>query len=491
MQQSNSDENYNDLDPQEWQSIRILGHRMLDDMIDYLADIRQNPVWRPMPDSVCAELQIPLPSESKELELIYEDFCRLIMPYFIGAHPRLVGWVHGGGTAAGMLADILTAGMNANVGGRNHSPVKLEKEVIRWAAEMLGYPSNASGVLVTGTSIANFIAVIVARTRLLGQQVRQNGLQGKQLVAYTSAAAHVCVSRAMDMSGLGSNSLRLIPCDALGRMQVSALEQRITTDIANGFVPFLVIATAGSVDTGAIDDLMNIAAVCKREKLWFHVDAAFGAIGMLSPTVRLLLNGISESDSVAFDFHKWGQVQYDAGCLVVKDASAHANAFSSHASYLGREQRGLAAGHPWPCDFGPDLSRGFRALKVWMTLQVYGTKQLGAVVDHCCELAQAMAKRIEQEPELELIAPVTLNVICFRYIGKGDTKDNLDQLNKDIVADLQESGIAAPSTSIVNGQLAIRAAFVNHRTRLSDINALLDGVLTLGRKRYPVISKAV
>ncbi len=459
---------------------------MLDDMIDLLAEIDRRPVWQPMPDSLQEELKTAIPRESKDLQLIYEDFRRLVLPYAIGAHPRLVGWVHGGGTAAGILAEILSAGLNANAGGRNHSPVKIEHAVIRWAAEMLEYPPSASGLLLTGTSIANFIAVIIARTHHLGAEVKKTGLNEAKLVGYASAAAHVCVSRAFDFAGLGSTALRLIPCDELGRMQTSLLNEAIVVDIADGFVPFLVIGTAGSVDTGAIDDLHTIAAICRREKVWFHVDAAFGAIGMLSQNVRNLLKGISESDSVAFDFHKWGQVQYDAGCLVVKDSNAHTTAFSSNPNYLSREPRGLAAGYPWPCDLGPDLSRGFRALKIWFTLQAYGADKLGAVVDHCCALAEAMGNRIEEEQELELVAPVTLNIVCFRYVpitNLIDANHDLDQLNKDIVADLQESGLAAPSTTIVNNKLAIRAAFVNHRTSHKDVNDLLDGVLSIGRKR--------
>ena len=476
---------YKDLDPDDWNNVRTLGHQMLDDMIDHIAEIGRKPVWKLMPEIACAELQAPLPRIGKDLEQIYQDFQRLILPYAAGPHPRFVGGLHGGGTVAGMLAEMLSAGMNLNVMGRNHSPVKVERQVVRWAAEMLGFPLDASGVLISGTSMANFIAVITARTHFLGAQVRQNGLQGKKLVAYASSAAHVCIARAMDMAGLGKHSLSLIPCDEAGRMQIAALEQTIKEDRAAGLSPFLIVGTAGTAETGAIDNLPAIARICRRDRVWFHVDAAFGAIGMLSPTVRPLLNGISELDSVGFDFHKWGQVQLDCGCILVKDAKTHEAAFSDRHYYCRREERGIATDWPWPCDFGPDLSRSFRALKVWITLQAYGAERIGEVVDHCCELARSMSHRIEQEPELELLAPVTLNIVCFRYIGAPEQPkiSNLDHLNEDIVADLQESGLAIPSTAIINNQLAIRASLANHRTSSSDIDAFIDGVLSAGRRR--------
>lgn len=214
--------------------------------------------------------------------------------------------------------------------------------------------------------------------------------------------------------------------------------------------------------------------------MWFHVDGAFGAIAMLAPKLRPLLVGIERADSVAFDFHKWAQVPYDAGCIVVRDGSRQLDAFGADAAYLRREERGLAGGGIWPCDLGPDLSRGFRALKVWMTLAVYGADRIGAVVQQTCDLAATLAARVDREPALERLAPVALNIVCFRFVvADGD----LDRLNADIVADLQEAGIAAPSTTIVNGVLVIRAAIVNHRTTQADLDILVDAVLEAGRLR--------
>jgi glutamate/tyrosine decarboxylase-like PLP-dependent enzyme len=475
------------LDPADWTELRALGHRMIDDMVDHMAGLRDQPVWRPMPQALRQDLQQPLPRGPSPASDVYQDFQRLVQPYATGnLHPRFMGWVHGGGNPIGMLAELLAAGLNANLGGRDHAPIEIERQVIAWAAEMLGFPADASGVLVTGTSIANLIGVLVARSASLGPAVRRIGVDGSGLVAYTSAAAHGCLAQAMDMAGLGRDALRMIPFDNHGRMQLDALIEHIAYDRACGLRPFLIVGTAGTVDTGAIDDLAALADVAAQDQLWFHVDAAYGAIAMLAPTLRPLLQGIERADSVAFDFHKWAQVPYDAGCIMVRDAARQVETFGADAPYLRRDQRGLAAGGIWPCDLGPDLSRGFRALKVWMTLSVYGADRLGEIVTQTCDLARAMARRVDQEPELRRLAPVTLNIVCFRFVA---APGDLNRLNADIVADVQESGIAAPSTTMVGGALAIRAAIVNHRTTEADIAMTIEAVLVAGRRRAAMAAR--
>ncbi len=471
----------NSLDPSDWSDLRALGHRMVDDMFDHLQSLRDGPVWRPMPDTVKRELRQPLPHDPTPAASVYDDFRRLVVPYATGnLHPRFMGWVHGGGNPVGMLGEFLAAGLNSNLGGRDHAPIEVERQVIAWAAEMLDFPSDASGVLVTGTSIANLIGVLVARSANLGPAVRRTGMGGNRLVAYTSAAAHGCLPRAMEMAGLGREALRLIICDEEGRVRLDALARQVERDRAAGLRPFLVVGTAGTVDIGAIDDLTALADFADRQDLWFHVDGAFGAIAALSPRLRPLLAGIERANSVAFDFHKWAQVPYDAGCIVVRDASRQIETFGAEAAYLRREQRGLAGGGVWPCDLGPDLSRGFRALKVWMTLSIYGADRIGAIAQQTCDLAATLAARVDREPALQRLAPVALNIVCFRYIA---AEGDLDQLNAAIVADLQEAGVAAPSTTTVNGSLAIRAAIVNHRTTHVDIAILVDAVLEAGRTR--------
>jgi glutamate/tyrosine decarboxylase-like PLP-dependent enzyme len=371
-------------------------------------------------------------------------------------------------------------------------PVEVERQIVRWMRELFRFPESASGVFVTGTSMANLMSVLVARTSALGIEVRRSGLgrEGAQLVAYASTAAHGCIAQAMDLSGLGSAALRRIGVDARHRIDVDALQSQIAADRLAGWQPFFIVGTAGTVDTGAIDDLAALAELAERERMWFHVDGAYGALGMLAPDIAPLLAGIERADSLAFDFHKWGQVPYDAGFLLVRDGQKHMDAFAAPAAYLRREARGLAAGSPWPCDFGPDLSRGFRALKTWFTLKVHGGDRLGQAMSSTCALARYLAQQVADDPALELLAPVTLNIVCFRY--RGADLDNidaemLDHLNRDIVADVHESGLAVPSTTTINGKLAIRAAIVNHRTGAVDIDRLLAAVLHFGAARLALL----
>ena len=451
---------------------------MLDDILDYQEQIRLRPVWQPIPQKVRANCQQPLPQNPTDLIDVHETFMREVLPYAVGnAHPGFMGWVHGGGTPVGMLAEMLAAGLNANLGGRDQMPIEVERQVLQWVRELFMFPDTASGLFVTGTSMANLIAVWVARTCVLGTGVRKTGLASSKLrlSAYTSAGAHGCIAQAMDLAGIGIDGLRIIPMNKDFAMDVAELQRAITNDRLAGFTPFFIAATAGSVDVGAIDDLAGIANVAERENIWFHIDGAFGALAMLSPELAPLLQGIERADSIAFDFHKWGQVPYDAGFILVRDCELHLATFAAPAAYLKRNDHGMAAGSPWPCDFGPDLSRGFRALKTWFTIKVFGAEKMGAMIANTCALAQFMKQRIEALPQLELLAPVALNIVCFRY-----RCDDADRVNSDIVVRLQESGIVAPSATTVNGCFAIRAAIVNHRTSAKNIDALLRDTLSLG-----------
>lgn len=467
------------LDPQDWSEFRALAHRMLDEAIDGIAHVRAHPVWQPIPDEVRAAVRTDVPREATDLSEVYREFSEHVAPYATGnVHPGFMGWVHGGGTAVGMVAEMLAAGLNANLGGRDHMPIEIERQIVEWMRCLFGFPRGASGIFVTGTSMANLMAALVARTSALGALARQHGIgnDGALLTAYASKAAHGCISRAMDIAGFGTDALRKIDIDADHRIDVAALRAQIAIDREVGFKPFLVTASAGTVDIGAIDDLRALADLCREEGVWFHVDGAFGALAMLSPELAPLLEGIELADSIALDFHKWGQVPYDAGFLLVRDGERHRQAFAQPAAYLSREARGLAAGAVWPCDLGPDLSRGFRALKTWFTLKTFGTERLGAVIARSCALARYLETRVLAEPRLELLAPVNLNIVCFRYRAS-------DAVNREIVADVQESGIAAPSSTILDGKFAIRAAIVNHRTAEMDIDALVSAVLKFGAQR--------
>ena len=461
------------LDPADWSGLRALGHKMMDDMIDHLASIREHPVWRPLPEDIRASFTTPLPARGSDPAALYDVFTKTIKPYVTGnTNPRFMGWVHGGGNPVSMLAELLAGAMNANCGGRDHVGLAVERQVIAWAAQMLGMPATTSGVLLTGSSMANFIAVLCARYKALGPEARANGLQGAKFTAYAAAGVHRCVPGALDMAGLGTHALRKIPVDENFRMDLNALRTAIAADKAAGFTPFLIVGTAGSVDVGAFDDLATLHAIATEHDAWFHVDAAFGALAALSPAYAPLLRGIEHADSVAFDFHKWAQVTYDAGCVLVRDSALHLATFAQATNYLAAAPRGLAGGQPWPCDLGPDLSRGFRALKVWMTLSAYGSETLGGVVETTCALAQHLAARIAATNRLELLVPVKLNIVCF-----GVTSFTGAQ-TESLVADLQEEGLFAPSTTIINGRLAIRAAIVNHRTVQADIDTFVEELLS-------------
>jgi glutamate/tyrosine decarboxylase-like PLP-dependent enzyme len=451
---------------------------MLDDMLDYIEHIGERPVWQPIPDQVRSRFRGELPKGPSELAAVHDEFMRYILPYGAGnVHPGFMGWVHGGGTPVGMLAEMLAAGLNANLGGRDHIPIEVERQIVRWMGRLFGFPESASGLFVTGTSMANLIGITIARDAELGFEVRRAGISGnaKRLTAYASPAVHSCIGKALDIAGIGSDALRLVAVDARQRMDTGALEQAIEADRRAGLTPFLVVGTAGTVDTGAIDDLHALAGICQRERLWFHVDGACGALAILAPELAPRLKGIERADSLAFDFHKWGQVPYDAGFALVRDAELHRKSFAAAAPYLSREPRGLAAGSPWPCDYGPDLSRGFRALKTWFTLKVYGADALGAAISHTCALARYLEGRIAETPALELLAPVELNVVCFGYRA-----EDADGVNGRIVIELQESGVAAPSTTVVGGRTAIRVAIVNHRTGKKEIDRLIETTVALG-----------
>ncbi len=460
--------------------------RMLDDILDHMAGLRDAPLWRAPLERVRLYFDAPLPRQPEALAAVHEAFLSHIAPYSSGnAHPGFMGWVQGGGAPVGMLAEMLAAGLNCNVGGRDHMAIEVERQIVRWMAELFQFPRDSTGVFLTGSSMANFCALQIARTRALGPEVRAQGLgeAGARLVAYTSAAAHGCIRRAMEMAGLGGQALRTIETDAGHALSVPALTQAIAADRAAGLTPFLVVGTAGAVDVGAIDDLKALAELTKAENLHFHVDGAFGALAMLSPKLAVKLAGIERADSIAFDFHKWGQVPYDAGFLLVRDPVLHRATFASEAAYLRRADTGLAGGDWWPCDLGPDLSRGFRALKVWFMLKTYGLDALGQVVERCCDLAADLAACVDALDELERLAPVALNVVCFRYRGANADSVGVDRLNAAIVEDLHLEGRVAPSLTTIDGQTAIRAAIVNHRTGRPDIVALITGVIAAGRRR--------
>jgi aromatic-L-amino-acid decarboxylase len=472
------------LDPADWDAFRRVLHDAVDGIVDDLAGLRDEPAWRPVPGAVKRSLREPLPRAGEPIESTVATFDDLVRPYSTGnRHPRFFGWVHGAGTAAGVLAEMLAAGMNANVGGREHAAVYVERQVIAWFRELFGFPRDASGILTSGTSMGNLLAVTAARDAALGPGARGCGIAGARLTAYAARGVHDCVAKALRIAGIGTDALRLIDVDERLAMDLGALRARIAADRAAGDQPFLVVGTAGSVDTGAFDPLNALADICAEQRLWLHVDGAFGALAAASPAHAHLVRGIERADSLAFDAHKWLHAPYGVGCVLFRDEHVHRTAFTSDPAYLARSSHGTAAGAPWFADYGLELSREFRALKVWFTLRHFGVDRLGASIARTCELATMLGERIVADSDFELLAPVALNVVCFRYRTPGLGERELDRLNAEIAIDVQESGAAVVSTTRIGGRNVLRACVINHRTREEDLAIVLAAVRSAGVRR--------
>jgi aromatic-L-amino-acid decarboxylase len=473
------------LDPQDWQSLRSLGHRMLDDMLDYLENVRERPVWQPMPDAVRDSFKGSVPLEPEGAEQAYRQFQDMVLPYTMGnTHPRFWGWVMGNGTVLGVLADMLASALNPNMGGGDHAPVQVEQQVIDWCKQIFAFPAAASGLLVSGGSMANLVGLAVARNARAEIDIRQLGIAAtpRRMTFYGSREMHSSLQKAVELMGLGNEALRRIPVNERFEIDLAALKQAILNDRANGLHPVCVIGNAGTVNTGAIDDLESLADLCATENLWLHVDGAFGALATLSPNLRGRVKGIERADSLAFDLHKWMYLPFEAGCVLVKDADAHRKAFSLTPDYLAHGQRGLAGGSVWFSDYGIQLTRGFRALKVWMSLKEHGARKFGRLIEQNVDQAVYLGELVDAAPELERLAPVTLNIVCFRFIQPGMDENALNALNQELLIRLHESGIAAPSYTTLNGKYALRAAITNHRSRREDFDILVEAVIRLGRQ---------
>jgi glutamate/tyrosine decarboxylase-like PLP-dependent enzyme len=463
------------LDPADWAKFRQLAHASLDHCIDYISSVRDRAVWQAVPDETKSIFKGPVPYEPTSLEQVLKECSNWIMPYSTGnVHPRFFGWVHGAGTPIGIISEMLAATMNSNCGGRDHGAIYVERQIIEWCREIFGLPEGSSGVLTVGTSMAGVIAISAARSRQLGAGARQEGNSSdRRLVGYCSSEVHVALKKAFELLGLGSAYLRAIPTEVDFAISIEQLSAAIKADRAAGLEPFLVIGTAGTVNTGAYDDLIGIAELASREGFWFHVDGAFGAWAQIADYPwKKLVRGIERADSLAFDFHKWISVPYDAGCVLVRDAKAHRAAFAEREDYLVSGLRGLAAGDPWPCDYGIDLSRGFRALKIWMAMRHYGIDQLGRMITKNCHAASYLGCMIKNSDLFELAAPVSLNICCFKLKKRG-TPEADDRVITQLVEQLQLTGVAAPSTTRIKNCLCVRVAIVNHRTGWDDLDLLI------------------
>jgi aromatic-L-amino-acid decarboxylase len=473
------------LDPENWDEFRALAHRMVDDALDYLQNVSKRPAWQPMPDHVRGSFFEPVPRESTAPAAVYDDFRRRIMPWTNGnIHPRFWGWVQGSGTPLGMMADMLGAAMNPHVAGFDQPAARVEEQILHWAAELMGYPGSASGLMVTGGSMANILALAVARHAKCGFDIRESGLQSSpdRLLVYGSSETHAWALKGLEFMGMGRNAFRSVPVTADYTMDLMELRKMLRDDLNAGFRPICVIGTAGTVNTGAFDDLEALAVIAREHDLWFHVDGSFGAWTRISPRFASLVAGIEKSDSIGVDFHKWISLPFDCACLLVRDSARHRETFASSASYLTPSKRGVIAGGLPFASLGLDLTRNFKALKVWMQFKTAGVDHLARVIEQNVDDVQYFAERVRNSSEFELLAPAPANVACFRFVGPGLSDAELDQLNTELLLRIQERGIAVPSGTTINGKFALRVANVNHRSTRQDFDALLDAAGTLGKQ---------
>lgn len=472
------------LDPENWDDFRASAHALLDACIDRLADARAHP-WQPLPEEIRQgyALSGEARGEAATARRLIDD----MLPYGTGnTHPRFWGWVHGTGLASGILSEMAAATINANCGGRDHGMIHVEHAVIDWARGVMGFPETASGVLVTGTSQATVIALATARQRALGPQVRQKGLSGR-LTAYAGAGVHNATRKAIELLGIGADNLRRIPEDDSG-MSLDALRAAIAEDRAAGATPFAIVGTAGSVDFGRFDDLNGLADVARDEALWLHIDGAFGAWARLAEAPwRGLTDGIERADSLACDFHKWMYVPYDCGLCLIRDGAEHYAAFAARPAYLASHGEGLSGGDPWFCDFGTDLSRGARALKVWTAVESYGAAGFGAAITGNCRAAARMGAAVTGAPAMALMAPVISN-LCVFTADASLPAEAQSTLNKAIASALQLDGTAVFSTTEAGGITCLRAAITNHRTTPEDIDAAIAAVAARAQALSPISS---
>jgi glutamate/tyrosine decarboxylase-like PLP-dependent enzyme len=479
------------LDPADWEELRALGHTMLDDMVDYMATVRERPAWQSPSAEARAALSTPVPRGGADPREVYATFRKAIQPYPTGnIHPRFWGWVMGNGTPVGFLADLLGSALNCNVPGYDQAASLVEHEVLRWLAELMDFPSPpaSSGLFVSGGSAANLIGLAIARNHAGGEPLRRGGLAahaGGSFTVYGSTATHSCIRRSCDLLGLGEDAFRAVAVDARHRVRMDELAAAIRADRERGLRPFAIVGSAGTVTCGATDDLHALADLARAEGLWLHVDGAIGALAKLSTRYRGVVDGLERADSIAFDLHKWGYMQYEIGAVLVRDAKAHADAFAYSASYLEEFRGGIAVD---PIEFssrGLQLSRGFRSLKAWMHFSIYGTERIGRMIEQNIDDVAHLRERIGREPELEMLGPAELNILCFRYVVPGAAPEALDALNAELLVRVQESGVAVPSSARIEGRLALRVANTNHRTVPADFDLLVDEVLRIGRGLTP------
>jgi len=467
---------------------REVGHQLVDLVAERLAAVPESPLTRsesPVELRALLGAGRPMPVDGEPAGPLVTEAARQLFDHSLfNGHPRFFGYITSSPAPIGMFGDFLAAAVNQNVGAWSLSPLatEIECQAVRWMAELIGFPGNAGGLFVSGGNMANFVGVLAARAAAAGWDVRAEGLSRGALVLYGSAETHTWIQKAADLFGFGTNTIRWIPTDSELRMDVAALRRAIDADRRAGLQPFLVVGTAGSVSTGAIDPLADIAAVCREHKLWFHVDGCYGAVAAEVPGAPESLRALSQADSIAVDPHKWLYAPLEAGCVLVRDPEALRRAFSYHPAYYHFDEQVVNF-----FELGPQNSRGFRALKVWLALRQVGRDGYRRMIADDMLLAQHLFERVSQHPDFEPLTQ-SLSISTFRYvparlrpsIGEDATETYLDRLNHELLVAIERSGDAFLSSAVVNGRFALRACVVNFHTSLADIEALLPLVSHLG-----------
>jgi glutamate/tyrosine decarboxylase-like PLP-dependent enzyme len=448
------------------------------------------PVYKPMtPDERRRLLEQPLPDDGRDPRAILDLFRDAVLPHPMGnGHPRFFGWVNSPPAPLGAIADLLAAAMNPSCAGGDHAAIYVERAAVRWLMELVGFPTASSmGLLVSGASVATIIALAAARQRVAaanGWDIRADGLQGARprLRVYVSEEGHSCLRKAAELLGLGASAVRAVPVDDRFQMDVPALRDAIAADRHAGDLPFCVAASAGTVGTGAIDPLVAIADLCERERLWLHIDGAYGALGVLAKDQAARYAGMERADSLALDPHKWLSVPVECGCVLVRDGALLRDSFSFVPPYLRTEEGKGFGGLPWFSEYGVQQTRGFRALKLWMVLQHLGRNGVAALVERHLALAQHLAKLIDASADLERLAPVGLSIVAFRYAPaalRGDD-ERLDALNERLMHQLQADGDVFLTNTSLRGRFALRACILHYATTADDVAALIEVVRRTG-----------
>ncbi len=475
------------LDPANWEEFQKLAHKMMDDMMEHFQALPEKPAWQGVPDKVKENLSEPLPMGGIGENATYEQFRENILPFPTGnQHPAFFGWVMGNGTPLAMLADMLASGLNPHMAGFHQAPRLVEEQVVKWLIEMMGFAESASGLLVSGSSMANLMGLVVARHSKAGFDVRKKGMVGapQRLIVYASSQTHQCAKKAVEILGLGHENLRIVAIDEGYRLCPKALAGEIAKDRKAGHKPICVIATAGTTNMGVCDPLEEIGVLCEKEDIWFHIDGAFGGFAWLSPKHRSFVKGLQRASSFCFDLHKWMYLPFEVACLIVRSEEAHIESFAMTSSYLASSdaERGVAAGGIPFAQKGIELTRSFRALKVWMNLKAYGVSHFAKLIEQNIEQTQYLVGLIEKHPKLQVMGVAPLNVACFRYYDEGLSEQELNTLNHEILLRSQEGGKFVLSSTEIGGGFALRFCNTNHRTTLSYMDSIIAEIPRLAEE---------